>query len=173
MMARHTQLKDLLHAHHLIGGYDVLQTRKGKGVCVSLATAYEGVYLETYNLEIDLGSNLRICRHNIPPFIPLERLVTQGNMQTDIRDFLDTLSQYLNAYAGRKQQLHLTKEIHSSVQVAESNALCTILVLMFTIPGEKAEATLCTLQYADHTQRLPTRVNIESEGTTHKHQLDT
>lgn len=165
MMARHTQLKDLLHAHHLIGGYDVLQTRKGKGVCVSLATAYEGVYLETYNLEIDLGSNLRICRHNIPPFIPLERLVTQGNMQTDIRDFLDTLSQYLNAYAGRKQQLHLTKEIHSSVQVAESNALCTILVLMFTIPGEKAEATLCTLQYADHTQRLPTRVNIESEDT--------
>ncbi|XP_055721420.1 centromere protein O [Salvelinus fontinalis] len=165
MMARHTQLKDLLHAHHLIGGYDVLQTRKGKGVCVSLATAYEGVYLETYNLEIDLGSNLRICRHNIPPFIPLERLVTQGNMQTDIRDFLDTLSQYLNAYAGRKQQLHLTKEIHSSVQVAESNALCTILVLMFTIPGEKAETTLCTLQYADHTQRLPTRVNIESEDT--------
>ena len=91
------------------GGYDVLQTRKGKGVCVSLATAYEGVYLETYNLEIDLGSDLRIYRHNIPPFIPLERLVTQGNMQTDIRDFLDTLSQYLNAYAGRKQQLHLTK----------------------------------------------------------------
>ncbi|XP_041710541.1 centromere protein O [Coregonus clupeaformis] len=163
LMATHTQLKDLLHAHHLIGGYDVLQTRKGKGVCVSLATAYEGVYLETYNLEMDLGSNLRICRHNIPPFIPLEMLVAQGNMQTDIRAFLDTLSQYLNAYAGRKQQLLLTKEIHSSVQVAESNALCTILVLMFTIAGEKAGAALCTLQYADHTQCLPTRVNIESE----------
>ncbi|XP_010876856.2 centromere protein O isoform X2 [Esox lucius] len=164
LMARHTQLKDLLHAHHLIGGYNVLLT-KGKGVCVSIATAYEGLYLETYNLEINLQCKIRISRHNIPPFIPLETMVKQGNMQTDIRAFLDTLSQYLNAYVGRRQQLHLVKEIHNSVQVMESNALCTILVLMFTVPGEKARAALCTLEYNDHTQCLPTRVLIESEDT--------
>ncbi|KAM9432057.1 centromere protein O-like [Salvelinus alpinus] len=144
LMARHTQLQDLLHGHHLIGGYDI------------------GVYLETYNLEMNLGSNLRICRHNIPPFIPLERLVKQSNMQTDVRAFLYTLSQYLNAYVGRKQQLHLIKELHSSVQVMESNTLYTILVLMFTIPGEKAGAALCTLEYADHTRCLPNRVNIDN-----------
>ncbi|KAJ7990790.1 hypothetical protein DPEC_G00290570 [Dallia pectoralis] len=164
LMARHTQLKDLLHAHHLIGGYDVLLT-KDNGVCVSIATSYEGLYLETYNLEMNLRGKIRISRHNIPPFIPLETLVKQGNIQTDIRAFLDTLSQYLNAYVGRRQQLHLVKENHNSVRVMECNALCTILVLMFSVPGEKPRAALCTLEYTDHTRCLPTRVTIESEDT--------
>ncbi|XP_071753096.2 centromere protein O [Centroberyx gerrardi] len=162
LMARHIQLKDLLHAHHLIGGYDIIKTRQGKGVCVSLATAYEGVYLDTYNLEIDLTATLRISRHNIPLFIPLNSLAEQSNMQTDIRAFLDALSQHLNAFAGRKQQLKLVKELHKSVEVMESNALCSILVLMFTVPREKT-AVLCTLDYTDHARCLPTRVSIECE----------
>lgn len=163
LMARHSQLKNLLRAHHLIGGYDVIKTRKGKGVCVSLATSYEGVYLETYNLDMDLSPTLRICRHNIPPSIPLERLAQQGHLQTDIQAFLDTLSQHLNAYAGRKQQLSLVKKLHTSVQVMESNALGSILVLMFTVPGDPPCALLCRLEYGDHTRYLPTRVNIEAE----------
>ncbi|XP_035530165.1 centromere protein O isoform X2 [Morone saxatilis] len=162
LMARHTQLKDLLHAHHIIGGYDVVKTRQGKGVCVSLATAYDGVFLDTYNLEIDMKPTLRISRHNVPPFIPLSSLVEQSNMQTDIRSFLATLSQHLNAFAGRKQQLKLVKELHKSVEVMESNVLCSILVMVFTVPGEKT-AVLCTLDYTDHTRCLPTRVHFESE----------
>ncbi|XP_076605216.1 centromere protein O [Chaetodon auriga] len=162
LMARHTQLKDLLHAHHVIGGYNVMKTRQGKGICVSLATAYEGVFLETYNLEIDLKPTMRISRHNIPPYIPLNSLAEQSNLQTDLRTFLDTLSQHLNAFAGRKQQLKLVKELHKSVDVMESNVLCSILVLMFTVPRDKT-AVLCTLDYTDHTRCLPTRVHFESE----------
>lgn len=162
LMARHTQLKDLLHAHHVIGthykfylpiyyvsdtersalmpssyiyiyfsdssemclnppslpamffllmslgGYNIMKTRQGKAVCVSLATAYEGVFLETFNLEIDLKT-MRIIRHNIPPYIPLNSLAEQSNLQTNLRTFLDTLSQHLNAFSGRKQQLKLVK----------------------------------------------------------------
>ncbi|XP_044022696.1 centromere protein O [Siniperca chuatsi] len=162
LMARHTQLKDLLHAHHIIGGYNVIKTRQGKGVCVSLATAYEGVYLETYNLEIELKPRLRISRHNIPPFIPLNSLAEQSNMKSDMRTFLDTLSQHLNAFVGRKQQLKLVKELHKSVEVMESNVLCSLLVMMFTVPREKT-AVLCTLDYTDHTKCLPTRVHFECE----------
>ncbi|XP_070835609.1 centromere protein O [Chaetodon trifascialis] len=162
LMARHTQLKDLLHAHHVIGGYNVMKTRQGKGICVSLATSYEGVFLETYNLEIDLKPTVRISRHNIPPYIPLNSLAEQSNLQTDLRTFLDTLSQHLNAFAGRKQQLKLVKELHKSVDVMESNVLCSILVLMFTVPRDKT-AVLCTLDYIDHTRCLPTRVHFESE----------
>ncbi|XP_028250438.1 centromere protein O [Parambassis ranga] len=160
LMARHTQLKDLLHAHHLIGGYDIMRTRKG--VCVSLATAYEGFYLDTYNLEIDMKPRVRVSRHNIPPFIPLNSLTEQTHMQTDLRPFLDTLSQHLNALAGRKQQLKLVKEQHQSVEVMESNVLCSILVLMLTVLGEKT-AVLCTLDYTDHTRSLPTHVRLECE----------
>ncbi|XP_005736739.1 centromere protein O isoform X3 [Pundamilia nyererei] len=162
LMARHTQLKDLLHAHHLIGGYDIIKTRKGKGACVSIATAYEDVFLDTFNLEIDLKPTVKISRHNIPPFIPLNNLAEQNNMQTDLRVFLDTLSKHLNAFAGRKQQLKLVKEKHKSVEVMESNVLCSLLVLLFTVPREKT-AVLCTLDYTDHTRCLPTRVHLESE----------
>uniref|UniRef100_A0A3B4TV11 Centromere protein O n=1 Tax=Seriola dumerili TaxID=41447 RepID=A0A3B4TV11_SERDU len=162
LMARHTQLTDLVHAHHLIGGYDVIKTRQGKGVCVSVATAFEGVYLDTYNLEIDLKPRLRITRHNIPPFIPLNNLAEQSNMQTNIRAFLDTLSCHLNAFAGRKQQLKLVKEQHKSIEVMESNVLCSLLVLMLTVPRGKP-AVLCILDYTDHTRCLPTRVHFECE----------
>ncbi|AWP16213.1 putative centromere protein O [Scophthalmus maximus] len=162
LMARHAQLTDLLHAHHLIGGYDIIKTRNSKGVCVSMATAYEGVYLDTYNLEVDLKPTLRIGRHNIPPFIPLDSIAEQGNMQTDIRAFLDSLSRHLNAFAGRKQQLKIVKEQHKSVEVMESNVLCSILVLMFTVPRVKT-IVLCTLDYSDHTRCLPTRVCFECE----------
>lgn len=162
LMARHTQLKDLLYAHHVVGGYNIIKTREGKGVCVSLATAYEGVCLETYNLELDLRPTLRISRHNIPPFIPLNSLAEQSHMQTNMRTFLDTLSQHLNAFAGRKHQQKLVKELHQSVEVMDSNVLGSLLVLMLTLPKEKV-AILCTLHYTDHTRCLPTRVQFQSE----------
>ncbi|XP_058471033.1 centromere protein O [Solea solea] len=162
LMAKHSQLKDLLYAHHLIGGYDIINTSLGKGVCVSVTTAYEGVYLDTYNVEIDLKPVLRITRHNVPPFIPLNELAEQNNIQTNIKAFLDVLSQHLNAHAGRKQQLKLVKERFPSVDVMESNVLCSILVLMFTVPRQKT-AVLCTLNYSDHTRCLPTTVHIQCE----------
>ncbi|KAL6105274.1 cenpo [Pungitius sinensis] len=162
LMARHTQLKDLLHSHHVIGGYNVVKIRQGKGVCVSVATFYEGVYLDTYNLEIDVKPTVRISRHNVPPFIPLNNLAEQSNMQTDLRTLLDPLSQHLNALAGRQQQLKFVKELHKSVEVMESNVLCSLLVLKFTVPREKT-AVLCSLDYTDCTRSLPTRVHFESE----------
>uniref|UniRef100_A0A3Q0RHY3 Centromere protein O n=1 Tax=Amphilophus citrinellus TaxID=61819 RepID=A0A3Q0RHY3_AMPCI len=144
------------------GGYDIIKTDKGKGVCVSIATAYEGVFLDTFNLEIDLKPMVKISRHNIPPFIPVNGLAEQNNMQTDMRAFLDMLSQHLNAFAGRKQQLKLVKEQHKSVEVMESNVLCSVLVLLFTVPREKT-AVLCSLDYTDHTRCLPTRVHFENK----------
>lgn len=92
-----------------IGGYNLVKTRQGKGVCISLATAYNDVFMETYNLELNLKSKLTIGRHDIPPFIPLKKLEGENNLQTDLRSFLDTLSQHLNAYVGRKEQLRLVK----------------------------------------------------------------
>uniref|UniRef100_A0A3B5LAR9 Centromere protein O n=1 Tax=Xiphophorus couchianus TaxID=32473 RepID=A0A3B5LAR9_9TELE len=161
LMARHSELMDLLHAHNLIGGYDAITTNRGKSMCFSLATQYEGVYLDTYNLELNLKPNVRISRHNIPPFIPLNSLAEQSDLQTDVRAFLATVSQHLNAFAGRRQQLKLVKEQHKSVEVMESNLLCSILVLMFTVP--KKTPLLCTLEYTDHTRCLPTQVHLNCE----------
>lgn len=161
LMGKHIQLRDLLHAHHLIGGYDIVKTKRGGRVCLSLKTAYEGVFLDTYNLEIELKPGVRICQHNIPPFIPLHSLFEQSNLQNDLRGFLDTLSRHLNAYVGRKQQMKLVKEQHKSVEVMESNLLCSRLVLLFTLPGDN-QGVLCVLEYTDLTRCLPTRVHFES-----------
>ncbi|KAJ8353258.1 hypothetical protein SKAU_G00208250 [Synaphobranchus kaupii] len=163
LMARKTQVKDLLQAHHLIGGYDVTETCRGKGVCISIATAFEGFYLETYNLELDVSRAIQICRHNIPPFIPLEKLA-QVNLQTDLMGFLSTLSHHLNGFAGRRQQIRLIQEVlRDSVEVMESNVLFNTIVLMCADPEENGRAVLCTLEYSDLSRYLPTKVTIESE----------
>ncbi|XP_029983119.1 centromere protein O [Sphaeramia orbicularis] len=165
LMAKHCQVTDLLHAHRLIGGFEIIQTKQGKGLCVSVATSYEGVYLDRYSLEFDTKPTFRITRHNIPPFIPLNKLTEQSNMtETELKAFLHILSQHLNAYAGRKQQLQLVKEHHQSVEVMESNALCSLLVLLFTVP-KKRTPVLCTMEYLDHIRCLPTRVYCQSEDT--------
>lgn len=53
--------------------------------------------------------------------------------------------------------------LHHSVEVMESNALCSMLVLLFTIPRVK-KTILCMLDYSDHTSCFPKRVSLESEG---------
>ncbi|XP_016347090.1 centromere protein O [Sinocyclocheilus anshuiensis] len=159
------QLKDLQRAHHLIGGYDLVECKEGKSLCVSFHTAFEGVYLETYNMELDLTRTVQISRHNIPPSFPLESIAKQL-LQKDLKGFLQTLSQKLNALAGRRQQVYLLKELVGSVEVMESSQLCNILVLMCTAQGETPKAVLCTLEYGDLTQCLPTRVSIECEDKT-------
>lgn len=92
-----------------LGGYDVVKTKEGKAICIALATTFQGVYLDTYNLEIELKPKLKILRHNIPPFIPLDCLIQQNDLQTNFSTFLDTVSLYLTSFNGRKQQLKLVK----------------------------------------------------------------
>ncbi|XP_057715920.1 centromere protein O [Corythoichthys intestinalis] len=162
LLARQMQLKELLHAHHIIGGYDIIETQSRDCVCVTLTTAYNGVYLDTYNLELKVKPTLKIIRHNVPPFIALSDLARQADIRDDLRGFLDELSMHLNAFVGRRQQLSLVKELHPWAVVMESNMLCSLLVLMLRIPGKKAEL-LCTLKYMDHTRCLPTEVHFDCE----------
>ncbi|XP_077477586.1 centromere protein O [Stigmatopora argus] len=162
LLARQMHLKECLYAHHIIGGYDINKTRSGDGICVTLTTAYNGTYLDTYNLELKVKPTLKIIRHNVPPFIPLSELTEQAATRDDLRGFLDELSTYLNAFVGRRQQLSLVKELHPWAAVMESNMLCSFLVLMLSFPGEKT-TVLCTLNYMDHTSLLPTRVDFDCE----------
>ncbi|NXM49897.1 CENPO protein, partial [Gymnorhina tibicen] len=50
------------------------------------------------------GRELRIRRHSVPPFIPLERLGREF-LPSDLRGFLGLLSRHLNAFVGRRHQL--------------------------------------------------------------------
>lgn len=92
-------------------------------MCVSFHTAFEGVCLETYNMEMDLNRMVQISRHNIPPCIPLEKLAKE-NLQTDFKGFLQTLDLHLNALAGRKQQITLVK-VRQIISLCISVYVCT------------------------------------------------
>ncbi|GAA6109360.1 centromere protein O [Tachysurus ichikawai] len=165
LMSRCMQLKDLQNAHRLIAGYNMVESKQGKSVCVSFHTAFEGVCLETYYMEVDLTRKVQISRHNIPPCIPLEKLAKE-NLQTDFKGFLQTLSLHLNALAGRKQQISLIEELLETVEIIEKNQLCNFLALMCNTPAESDDAVLCTLEYGDLTRCLPTHVVIDSENKT-------
>ncbi|XP_012677881.2 centromere protein O [Clupea harengus] len=161
LMARRTQLKDTLRAHHLIGGYEVVEIDSGRRVCYSLSTEYEDTYLDTYHLELDLTRGVRIHRHDIPPSIPLKNLA-QENLETDLPAFLHTLREHVSGLASRLYQLRLIKEQVETVSVMETNPLCSVLVLMCKIPGEEETAMLLSLRYGDPIKALPTRVTLES-----------
>ncbi|KAK2843502.1 hypothetical protein Q7C36_011717 [Tachysurus vachellii] len=165
LMSRCMQLKDLQTAHRLIAGYNMVESKQGKSVCVSFHTAFEGVCLETYYMEVDLTRKVQINRHNIPPCIPLEKLAKE-NLQTDFKGFLQTLNLHLNALAGRKQQISLIEELLGTVEIIEKNQLCNFLALMCNTPAESDDAVLCTLEYGDLTRCLPTHVVIDSENKT-------
>ncbi|XP_076834464.1 centromere protein O [Brachyhypopomus gauderio] len=165
LTARHMQLKDLQSAQYLIAGYDLMESKQGKSVCLSFHTAFEGVYVKTYNMEVDLTHTVQISRHNIPPCIPLEMLAKK-NLQTDFKAFTQTLSLHLNALAARKQQISLIMELVATVKVMERNQLCSFLMLMCKTQEENEMVVLCTLKYGDLTRHLPTHVNIESEDKT-------
>ncbi|NXR96699.1 CENPO protein, partial [Hypocryptadius cinnamomeus] len=49
---------------------------------------------------------LRIRRHSIPPFIPLESLA-QKFLPQNLQQFLGILCQLLNAFVARRHQLRL------------------------------------------------------------------
>lgn len=103
-----------------------MQTRQGRAVCMSLQTTYEGVFLETFNLELELKPRVRIGRHNIPPFVPLQSLAEQSRLQTDPGAFLSTLSQHLNAFVGRRRQLQLVKVGGGSCSGSSAAGVCTV-----------------------------------------------
>nr|XP_015199401.1 PREDICTED: centromere protein O [Lepisosteus oculatus] len=169
LKARQTQVKSFLDIHRLIGGYDITETRSGRGLCFSLSTAYEGLYLDSYNLEIDLTRTLRIYRHNIPPFIPLEQLAKQ-NLQTDILGFLSSLSQHLNGFAGRSYQVkQIQEQLGDTVAVLEKNSLCNLVTIMCSDKVGKETSVLIILEYGDLTRCLPTQVTIESEDKALSH----
>ncbi|KAF7704522.1 centromere protein O [Silurus meridionalis] len=165
LTSQRTQLKDLQTAHRLIAGFNLVESKKGKSVCVAFHTAFEGVCLETYNMEVNLTRMVHISRHNIPSYIPLEKLAKQS-LQTDFKGFLQTLNLHLNALAGRKQQISLIKELLGTVEVIEKNQLCNFLAFVCKVPSESEEAVLCTLEYGDLTRCLPTQVVIDAENKT-------
>ncbi|NXW86017.1 CENPO protein, partial [Alopecoenas beccarii] len=153
------KVKSTLQVFYLTGISGKLSKQ---GVCFCISTAYEGTYLDSYYLNLLTEPQVRIHRHSIPVFIPLEQ-IAKKYLQTDIRRFLSILSDHLNAYVGRRYQAdqlqeHFSDRIEGTMQ---RNSLCNLLVFNYN-PSSKSKTFPfnARLLYGDLCCSLPTEVVV-------------
>ncbi|XP_066482749.1 centromere protein O [Tiliqua scincoides] len=152
-------LKGLLQVFHLTGLSGKLTKH---GACLCISTAFEGTYLGSYYLDLILQQPVRIQRHSIPAFIPLEQIAHE-NLQTDITRFLSLLSDHLNAFAGRKFQADQLQECFATFLEGplQGNSLYNMLEFSYsTEEGRKTFPFTAKLIYGDLVRTLPTEVTV-------------
>ncbi|KFQ36873.1 Centromere protein O, partial [Mesitornis unicolor] len=152
-------VKAMLQIFYLTGISGKLTKR---GVCFCISTAYESTYLDSYHLDLLTKPEVRIYRHSVPIFIPLEQ-IAQKYLQTDIRRFLSVLSDHLNAYAGRRYQADQLQE-HFSDQIEgtlQRNSLCNLLVFNYNVSRKSQTFPFnARLLYGDPCCSLPTEAIV-------------
>ncbi|NXS59091.1 CENPO protein, partial [Brachypteracias leptosomus] len=152
-------LKSMLQIFYLTGISGKLTKQ---GVCFCISTAYEGTYLDSYHVDLVLKPEVRILRHSIPIFIPLEQ-ISKKYLQRDIRRFMSVLFDHLNAYAGRRYQAdqlqeHFSDHIEGTLQ---RNSLCNLLVFKYDVSkNSKTFPFQARLIYGDLCLSLPTEVLV-------------
>ncbi|NP_001026270.2 centromere protein O [Gallus gallus] len=152
-------LKAMLQVFYLTGISGKLTKQ---GVCFCISTAYEGTYLDSYYVDLLIKPLVKIQRHSVPVFIPLEQ-IAKKYLQTDIRRFLSVLSDHLNAYVGRRHQAdqleeHFSDHIDGTLQ---RNSLCNLLVFNYTVSSNsKTFPFNVRLLYGDLCCSLPTEAII-------------
>ncbi|XP_063156793.1 centromere protein O isoform X2 [Candoia aspera] len=150
--------KGLLELFRLTGLSGKL-TQQGVSLCIS--TAFEGTYLDSYYLDILMQHPLRIQRHSIPVFIPLEQIAHQ-HLQKDIKCFLSVLSDHLNAYARRKFQVDQLQE-HFAVFLEgcmKGNSLYNQLEFNYRVTEGGNFPFTAKITYGNSVNALPTKVTV-------------
>ncbi|XP_043843696.1 centromere protein O isoform X2 [Dromiciops gliroides] len=156
--------KAFFQAFHLTGLSGKLTT---KGVCVCFNTAFEGNILDSYYVELSIQKPLKIHRHSIPVFFPLEQIAAKY-LQTNFQQFVYSLSEHLNAYSGRKYQADQLQCGFSTLlaRPLQRNSLCTLLSFTYTGEPTGESFPFCArLVYQDLTTTLPTNVTVTYQGT--------
>ncbi|XP_072187612.1 centromere protein O [Excalfactoria chinensis] len=158
-------IKAMLQVFYLTGISGKLTKQ---GVCFCISTAYEGAYLDSYYVDLLIKPEVKIQRHSVPVFIPLEQ-IAKKYLQTDIRRFLSVLSDHLNAYVGRRHQAdqleeHFSDYIEGTLQ---RNSLCNLLVFNYAMSrNSKTFPFNVRLLYGDLCCSLPTEAIISCTSGT-------
>ncbi|XP_050169334.1 centromere protein O [Myiozetetes cayanensis] len=152
-------LRALLRLFHLTGISGKLSKR---GVFLTLSTSYENSQLDSFHLELQALPELRIQRHSIPAFIPLERL-SREFLPRDLRRFLGLLCQHLNGFVGRRFQAEQFQERFSDwIQgIPQRNSLCNLLKFRYSLARNSGNFPFqARLLYRDPCRSLPTDVAV-------------
>lgn len=124
------------------------------GVCLDTSSP-SGAFLEPYYVVMQL-TPLAVHKHTMPYFVPVTS-IAEARLGVSLQSFLDEISDYLQAYVMRREQLHNFKEAHPEIGLVE-----------FTTPIDYVEISNTSLDryvriqlaYDDLKQILPQRAVV-------------
>ncbi|KAG6554607.1 hypothetical protein Mapa_003625 [Marchantia paleacea] len=90
-----------------IGG-KVISSMTGGRICIRFDTSYAGQHFESYFCVLACKASserLHVSEHSIPFFLPL-REVEKSNLSSSCTKFIDCLSDVLQAYVSRREQVN-------------------------------------------------------------------
>ncbi|XP_068747910.1 centromere protein O-like isoform X3 [Montipora capricornis] len=158
------KLVDLCDAYRLTGISVALQG--AKRTCFRCETFFNARYHEPYYIEVDLEDNeLKINKHTVPYFIPIDT-ISQRYLNTDIKKFFMVISEHLNAYVARREQVQLCQEQYKEKledEISCSPAHDYVQFKTKSLDGVD-KGVVVKLIYDKLTLTRPSTVEIQSDG---------
>lgn len=163
MLQKH-KLTDLCDTYRLTG--ISIASQEAKRTCFRCETFFNSRYREPYYIEVELKDNsLKICKHTVPYFIPVDS-ICQQYLNSDIKKFFMVISQHLNAFVARREQVHLCQELHREKLEGEISCSPAHDFVQFKpkLTEGQNEDVVVKLNYDSPTKRLPSSVEYLHEG---------
>ncbi|KAL9980235.1 hypothetical protein ACROYT_G008793 [Oculina patagonica] len=158
------KLADLCDAYRLTGVSVVSQ--EAKRTCFRLETFFNSSYHEPYYVEVELkDNNLKIHKHTVPYFIPIDT-ISQQYLNSDIKKFFMVISEHLNAFVARREQVQLCQEQHGAKldgEISCSPAHDFVQLKFKEVKGQN-KGIVVKLTYDALTLTRPSHVDFLTEG---------
>uniref|UniRef100_A0A8C4R4R4 Centromere protein O n=1 Tax=Eptatretus burgeri TaxID=7764 RepID=A0A8C4R4R4_EPTBU len=163
LRAKIMQLESLLQIYNL-AGISMNFNNENRELQVWLNTATAGKYHESYTVELNdpLDHAMKLCRHSLPPVMPVADLSCQF-LPHDPRAFLWALSEHLNSFVMRREMVRRTENEFEDMLLGgiASNAMYTLIEFSFRFPTNDEDVSMeIRLEFADLLQIRPCKVKI-------------
>nr|XP_058962108.1 centromere protein O-like [Pocillopora verrucosa] len=161
---RKRKLADLCDSYRLMGISIVSQ--QAKRTCFRFETFFNSRYYEPYNLEVELkDNNLKIHKHTVPYFIPVDAISKQY-LNTDIKRFFMIICEHLNAFVARREQVCLCQEQHGDKLEGEISCSPSHDFVMLKLKAAQGQVkgTIVKLTYRGLTSTRPSHIDLVTEG---------
>jgi len=130
------------------------------GVCLD-TTSPSGAFLEPYYVVLQLEP-LAPHKHTIPYFVPVDK-IAEARLNVSLQSFLDEISDYLQAFVMRREQLYRFKEAHPEIGFVEYSTPVDYIEVSNTSLERYVRIQLA---YDDLKQVLPQRAVVRLSSTS-------
>ncbi|KAK4755966.1 hypothetical protein SAY87_009723 [Trapa incisa] len=141
-------------------GNKVICGLEGARIGIQYETFFAGEPCEIYHIVLESKSfieKMSILEHTVPFFLPI-REVENDLLSSNAMKFIDHISELLQAYVDRREQVRLIKELYGN-QIGDLYSSLPFHMIEFMLNDAECKITV-TLRYADLLSVLPTRARV-------------